>query len=204
MYDKGFGVSASEAEAMHWLQKAAKRHFIPAEFLLGSMYETREHSNKNLAQAIHWYRDAAERGYAPAQNNLGVMYDKGVGVPQDLAQAMKWYRLAAEQGDGSAASNLAYSYADVRTGKPDPASAYFWALVALRNPSVLTAPLSPEFATSLRKRLPANEVTRIETQVDEWTKTHPSHSGTTSKDWFLPMPQDSASSTAQRQSVRPD
>jgi hypothetical protein len=188
MYSNGCAVPPDEAQAIRWLRKAAKRHFAPAEFVLGSIYQTRQGTDKNLAEAVRWYRSAAKQGYAPAENNLGVMYDKGAGVPLDVEQAIKWYRRATEQGDGSAAENLAYLYADSRSGKTDLASAYFWALVALRHPAVLSKPLPPAYPASLRSRLSPTEITRIEALVQNWLEAHSSSPGTTYDDWYTPWP----------------
>jgi TPR repeat protein len=160
------------------------------------MYDSGISIDKNPREAVYWYRRAADQGYAPAQNNLGVLYDQGVGVPKDPEQAMRWYRLAAEQGDGSACTNLAYTYAGDTGAKPDLTSAYFWALLALRNPSVLTTPLSSEFAATLRNQISSAEATRIEAQVEEWMQKHHAAPGTTPQDWFNPVPADPQSRTS--------
>ena len=171
---------------MRRLRKAAKRHFAPAEFLLGSWYETSPMSGteKNPAQAAYWYRRAAQQGYAPAQDNLGVLYDKGAGVPADNEQARKWYRLAAEQGDGTAAANLAHNYADPHNAKPDLASAYFWALLALHYPPLHSPPLPASFAANLHAGLSSEEAARIEAQAQEWVQAHPSGPDARHDDWL--------------------
>src|SRR5215471_13929105 len=153
-----------------------------------------QHTEKDLAEAIHWYSKAAEHGFAPAQNNLGILYEKGPGVPRDIARAITLFKLAAEQGDGSAAANLAYTYSDPHAGNVDISAAYFWALLALRNPSVLATPLSPPFAASLRNRLSPEDARHIEAQVVDWAKTHTPGVGTTANDWFVPLPAKSPSS----------
>lgn len=122
--------------------------------------------------------------YAPAQDNLGVMYDKGAGVPADTEEARKWYRLAAEQGYGSAAANLAANFADADSAKPDLTSAYFWTLVSLHYPAVLSPPLQPPVVANLRARLSSEEATRIEAQVQDWLKAHPLGPDTAHDDWF--------------------
>ena len=185
-YLRGYGVPADKEEGIHWLRKAAKRNFAPAEFLMGTMYQTPSTSGlKNSpAQATYWYRRAALQGYAPAQNNLGYLYDKGAGVPADTEESRKWYRLAAEQGYGSAAANLAANFADADSAKPDLTSAYFWTLVSLHYPAVLSPPLQPPVVANLRARLSSEEATRIEAQVQDWLKAHPLGPDTAHDDWF--------------------
>lgn len=184
-YLRGDAVPLDKPEAIRWLRKAAKRHFAPAEFLMGTMFRSSVSGLKNNpAEAARWYRRAAQQGYAPAQNNLGFLYNKGAGVPADIEEARKWYRFAAEQGYGGAAANLSANYADPDNGKPDPASAYFWALVALHYPVVLSSPLQPSVAANLRARLSSEEAMRVETQVQDWLNAHPQDPDSARDDWF--------------------
>src|SRR5215472_14409348 len=185
-YLRGFGVLADKKEGIRWLRKAAKRHFAPAEFALATMYQTPSVSGleNSPSEAARWFRRAAEQGYAPAQNNLGFLYARGTGVPADDQEARKWYRLAAEQGYGGAAANLAANYAEPDPAEPDLPSAYFWALVALRYPAVLSPPLQPSVAANLRARLSSEEATRIEAQVQDWVQAHPPGPDTAHDDWF--------------------
>jgi len=198
-YLRGYGVPPDKSEGVRWLRKAAKHHYAPAEFLMGTMYRTPSVSGlkNNPAQAVYWYRKAAQQQYAPAQNNLGFLYAEGAGVPVDTEEARKWYRLAAEQGYGGAASNLAKSYAGPDNAKPDVASAYFWALVALRHPAVLSPPFQPSVAASLRARLSSEEASRIEAQAQDWLKAHPQTPDAAHDDWFTYLFTEPSAASAQ-------
>lgn len=174
LYLREFALAANEAEALRWLHKAAKRQFAAAEFILGTIYDYQgqQHRDKRTMEAFYWYRRAAKRGYAPAQNNLGNLMEKGAAVPRNVHEGIKWYKLRAEQGDGAACINLAHLHADASGPNFDLHLAYFWALVALRNPPVLSQPLSPDFVTSLRKQLSPEETTRIEAEQEKWIQEH--------------------------------
>ena len=90
-------------------------------------------------------------------------------------EAIKWYKLAAEQGDEGSYTNLALLYAGNSTGQPDHSVAYFWARLATRNSSPDYAPPWQQFINQLYSRLSSDQVARIEAQVEDWIRTHPSH-----------------------------
>ncbi|WP_295543442.1 trypsin-like peptidase domain-containing protein [uncultured Thiohalocapsa sp.] len=117
MYDNGFGVPQSDAEAVRWYRMAAEQGDATAQLKLGVMYDGGFGVPQDYAEAARWYRMAAEQGDAKAQFNLGVMYADGEGVPRNDAEAVRWFRMAAEQGDAGAQFNLGLMY---RTGKGVP------------------------------------------------------------------------------------
>ena len=80
-----------------WLRKAADQNHLPAQHVMGSLYEEGIGVSKDLAKAVEWYRKAANNGLAMAQHSLGIMYDLGKGVTKDPKEAAQWFRNAANQ-----------------------------------------------------------------------------------------------------------
>ena len=109
-YDKGYGVSQNQKQAVLWYKKAAEQGNAPAQFNLGNCYFKGEGITQNYKQAVFWWKKAAEQGDADAQFLLGNCYDDGIGVAKDLQQVAYWYKKAAEQGNIDAQFNLGNMY----------------------------------------------------------------------------------------------
>ena len=109
-YEKGYGVSKDNKEAVKWYRKAAKRDNADAQYKLGYCYEKGYGVSADYKEAVKWYLKSAEQGDATAQYNLGVCYENGYGVSKDYNEAVKWYRKAAEQGNAATQCNLGYCY----------------------------------------------------------------------------------------------
>lgn len=86
-----------EAEGARWLRKAADQNHLPAQHVLGSLYEEGIGLPKDQAKAVEWYRKAASNGLPMAQHSLGICYDIGKGVTKDAKEAAQWFRNAANQ-----------------------------------------------------------------------------------------------------------
>jgi TPR repeat protein len=166
-------VQSDNNESLRWIKRAAQQHFPPAEFLLGTMYETGFASSKDLVEAGRWYRKAAEAGYAAAQTNLGILYERGDGVPKDLPEAARWYKRAAEQGDASGCANLARLYANGIGVATDYKLAYFWTIAAQYRESAMANALPQSFVQELNRRLPENERSLAATEAQDWIRAHP-------------------------------
>jgi TPR repeat protein len=80
----------------------AEAGYVPAQFMLGIMYDNGKGVLQDYAEAVRWYRLAADQGNANAQNNLGVMYEYGRGVLQDNVMAHMWYNIASANGHDKA------------------------------------------------------------------------------------------------------
>jgi uncharacterized protein len=98
MYQKGEGVTPSDAEAAHWYRVAAEQGHADAQQRLADFYYGGQGMPRSYIQAALWCRRAAEQGNARAQFQLGFLYDVGLGVDRDYAQYRYWTRKAAEQG----------------------------------------------------------------------------------------------------------
>jgi TPR repeat protein len=63
-YLLGIGVDRDEKQALAWIQKAAKKHYPEAEFLIGKMHEQGMAVRCDIRKAVHWYTKAADHGFA--------------------------------------------------------------------------------------------------------------------------------------------
>ena len=79
---------------------------VPAQFVVGSMYDTGLEAPKDSGEAMRWYQRAAEAGHAEAQNSLGSMLQ----AEKRYGEALTWYQRAADQKNAQAANNLGYLY----------------------------------------------------------------------------------------------
>jgi localization factor PodJL len=86
-FSEGRGVPASNEEAAHWFQIAAKNGIVPAQFRLGTLYEKGLGVKKDLVAARDLYRAAADRGHAKAMHNLAVIYAEGPEGKPDYTSA---------------------------------------------------------------------------------------------------------------------
>lgn len=85
-------------DAVTWIRKAADQNYIPAQRVLGALYEKGRGLIQDYGLAHDWYLRAAEQGDAPAMARLGMMFARGHGVKQDFAQAYMWLNLASGRG----------------------------------------------------------------------------------------------------------
>ncbi len=113
-----------------WMETAAMRDSIEAQYLLGDMYARGNGVKKSGQQALQWYKKAAAKGSAYAQYSLGVLYYNGDGVEQNLLEAEKWLTYAAFQKNSEAQYLLAKMYEHGLGVQKDLAKAYaFWKLI---------------------------------------------------------------------------
>jgi TPR repeat protein len=97
LYDFGFGVTASEREALAWYRKAADHGSAPAQRAVGDCYQKGRGVPADAAEAARWFRRAADGDDVRAQYQLGQMFFDGTGVPRDYGSAYVWFALAAGQ-----------------------------------------------------------------------------------------------------------
>ena len=114
MYAEGKGVTANDAEAALWFERAAEQGEPMAQYNLGASYVEGTGVRKDMAAAAKWFRRAADQGIPLAQLNLGLLYASGNGVPQDNIEALKWIDLAIYAlPAGGVRSDAARALADV-------------------------------------------------------------------------------------------
>ena len=64
---------ASDRGALYWFGHAAGQGHVPAQLLLGQMYERGMGVASNRVKAIHWYRQAAATGDSLAAGKLRIL-----------------------------------------------------------------------------------------------------------------------------------
>lgn len=114
LYQKGWGVTASETKAVEYFQKAADKQNPNGQFELAYHYfsqhdyeNTRTYAEKSAAQ------NSADAAYL-----LGHLYEQGKGVEADLKKALEWYEKAAPRND-EAKLNVAIFYLHAKGTDPD-------------------------------------------------------------------------------------
>jgi localization factor PodJL len=121
LYERGQGVAADPAKAMHLYELAADQGNRKAMHNLAVAYASGPAAKRNMTLAARWFAKAAVLGLADSQFNLAVLYERGEGVPQSLSDAYKWYDIAALSGDGEAKARLAVL--DTQLGESERAAA---------------------------------------------------------------------------------
>ncbi|MBC8269196.1 MAG: sel1 repeat family protein [Rhodospirillaceae bacterium] len=126
----------NEAEATHWLERAAEQGDEDAATLLANqegniaVVPTRPaeqaFNRGDYAKAASLWRKRTNDGDANAQSRLAWLYEAGLGVERDLQQAVSLFKLSAEAGSPEAQYALAVM---LRTGSGtelDPTQSLIW------------------------------------------------------------------------------
>jgi localization factor PodJL len=129
-FAEGHGVPQSDAEAVRWLELAAKQSLAPAQFRLGAFYEKGIAVKQNLAVARDLYAAAAAKGNGKAMHNLAVLYAEGINGPADYRTAAQWFHKAADRGITDSQYNLAILYARGIGVAQNYAESYKWFALA--------------------------------------------------------------------------
>jgi localization factor PodJL len=129
-FAEGRGVTVSNEQAVHWLQRAADQGLAPAQFRLGGLYEKGVGVKKDLTKARDFYAAAADRGNGKAMHNLAVLYAEGINGPADYKTAAQWFRKAADRGITDSQYNLAILYARGIGVEQNYAESYKWFTLA--------------------------------------------------------------------------
>ncbi|HSD59370.1 MAG TPA: tetratricopeptide repeat protein [Burkholderiales bacterium] len=167
--------------AVAQFEKAARQGNLESAYQLGLMYLEGRGVPQDPGKAIDYFEEAAEPwlvrdqhklGFAEAQYQLGLIYGDGSGIAPDGEAAERWFRRAAEQGH----SQAQFALGELLLGDPDagvdPAQAFFWLRVARESLSGEDAARADGHLDGLRKKLNAEEVTRLERQVSVWSPTN--------------------------------
>lgn len=102
--------ASTPADAVRWLEIAAKGGQRDAQTMLGDFYARGTVGPKDIERAIELLRSAAAQGAPRAQSLLGWIYSGGGGGKRDEAEAFKWLVAAARQEDGYALLRLSEFY----------------------------------------------------------------------------------------------
>lgn len=129
LYDTGFGVAQSPAQALAWYRRGGERGNVTAMFNAAVMLDAGRGTAADPVGAVDWYEKATRAGSGRADYNLGLIYENGIGVPVDRQQAIHFYRQAVSHGVSEGRAHLArlgVSYAGtVSAPKADPAMTNF-------------------------------------------------------------------------------
>jgi hypothetical protein len=130
MYCYAMNCVQSMEEGLLYLNKSAEKNYAPAQWYLGTLYETGGNGllTPDPSRAVDLYRKSANQGYAPAQFFLGNGYMSGFGgFPQSIEDAVKWWTKSAEQDYYDAQTTLGGYYKSI----DNKSSALYWFKKAL-------------------------------------------------------------------------
>jgi localization factor PodJL len=164
-FAEGHGGLQSDAEAVRWLEFAAKQGLAPAQFRLGGFYEKGIAVRKDLAAARDLYAAAAAKGNAKAMHNLAVLYAEGIDGPADYRTAAQWFFKAADRGITDSQYNLAILYARGIGVEQNYAESYRWFALAATKGDGDAAKKRDEVAT----HLDAQALATAKLAVQKWT-----------------------------------
>lgn len=153
MFANGVGVARDMTQAMSWIEQAAVRGHVGAQYMLGIHLVPEPSgaalSHDDVARAYDWLQRAAQQGHARAQHRLARLIARqhgalvrsletaaaaqGVAESQAvLAQdktgsdALDWLQRAAEQGQPGAQTRLGESLVHGAHGRHDEESGLRW------------------------------------------------------------------------------
>lgn len=95
----GLGLTRNDLNATEYLRRSAELGYVPAQVVLGYLYETGTVVTREPGQAADWYRKAAEQDDVLGEELLGRMIFSGQATTRDLNEAEKWLQKAASHGD---------------------------------------------------------------------------------------------------------
>jgi uncharacterized protein len=125
-YYYGFYVQRYIFKAIEWFLKAAELGYSDSQYMLGMIYETIGHDDKQLASSRYYYELAAKQDHPYAQYALGIIAIE----EENWKEAELYLEKAANQQYGLAAFSLGMLYHD-RDPK-HPLKAFEWFMVAAR------------------------------------------------------------------------
>ena len=129
LYDTGFGVAQSPAEALGWYQRGGEGGNVTAMFNAAVMHDAGRGTAADPATALKWYEQASRAGSGRADYDLGLAYEYGTGAPRDRARAVRYFRQAVAHGVSEGRVHLARLGVPFAgpggNAKPDPAMTNF-------------------------------------------------------------------------------
>lgn len=98
------------AQALPYLQRAAKAGYGEACLLLGNMYCYGKGTEVNYSIAKTMYERSLQFGYNRGEAELGMMYENGYGVAENKGKAIELYQKSADRGLSIGKYLLAITY----------------------------------------------------------------------------------------------
>lgn len=142
LYRDGLGgIKKHQDIAAWWLEKAAARNYLPAQYALAQLHAKNKNSDSELKKAFYWYEKAAENGHPLAQYKMAEhVMSSWQRTPEQTREAIKWYELSARNGQAFAANKLARLYESGKDIPKDEKQARYWAKTSakLNDPEGLT------------------------------------------------------------------
>ncbi len=121
----------SYAEALPYLQKAAKEGYGEACYLLGKMYREGLGTEKNYAIAHTMFERGIEFGYTKGDYELGWMCRLGEGCEKDTPKALEYFEKSMDKGNPEGCYGFGVFYFEGWNGTKDfaKAASYFEKLI---------------------------------------------------------------------------
>jgi len=104
----GEGVAKNVTQAIKYLELAAEKGHIKAQYTLGDYYK----SIKEWEKSAKFFRLAAEQEHVRSQYELAELYAAGLGVEYNFQQMVVWYHKAAQHNYYPALQKLRAIYSD--------------------------------------------------------------------------------------------
>ena len=124
LYSRGEGgLPQDYAAALRWLDKAAKKKFPRAYYLLGIHHFNGLGVPLSRKNGVSWYFKAARAGVPEAMFQMGLCLQKGVEFQPDLDKALLWFRKASDAGLADADYKLGTLHSQGIQGEIDEARA---------------------------------------------------------------------------------
>ncbi|RTL67093.1 MAG: hypothetical protein EKK42_15040 [Pseudonocardiaceae bacterium] len=121
----GGNIEKDTPSALKYLTLAAEQNFIPAQNMLGLVYDDEE-SLRDYAKAIYWFNKASDQGDAEAKFYIAMHYSKGWGVQKSDSEAHSWLLNAAKLGYAEAQYAVGFDLQNGRGVTADAAAAVGW------------------------------------------------------------------------------
>ncbi len=98
---------------------------VPAQIMLGALYNKGGAVMRNDKTAASWFEKAANQGNPEAQYQLGNLYENSQ-LPKDYKAAAHWYHKSAQQGLSKVQARLGMFYAQGLGVTQNPNEAILW------------------------------------------------------------------------------
>jgi TPR repeat protein len=98
-----------ESEGTKLIAAAAQQEHVAAQYALGMMKMTGEHTEVDYEGGRLWLLRAAEKNHPDAVYAVGWLHAEGLGVPADVGKARRWWQRAERLGSLDAKDALADS-----------------------------------------------------------------------------------------------
>ena len=95
----GSAASRNDITALDSFHRSAELGYVPAQVVLGYLYETGRIVTPDPIQAFDWYKRAAGQDDPLAEWLVGYMIYTGAVPPRDLNEASLWFQKAAAHND---------------------------------------------------------------------------------------------------------